>query len=1610
MSEGFVPLSRTLPFWPSDAFGDGDFLDRIGIREFTLTEGDGELGLEGILLWIEEIAIAFPGLQGIELVLLASEDGSTAIPFDVRVLPDFELALPNISVTLRFANDLLRPVRREDDAWVPITQADGSPAPAEVTLSSVGMKVGIETGVDVLMPAGAPMLSLGAVALGDTGIVLEVDGLRLYLSRNQTPPEGAPTGFQGVTIESVRLHFPPGLYVPLSVDRLEFENLMIGTGGFSGLIRGAWTPATFNTSTRRFEGDGAGTFLGIAFALHAMELRFAQNIPSDAGLTGALHLPFLESPLTVDLNLGIDGDFRLALAGLATLTLSGLIRIDVTAVSAEVTDDVFTFTIAGKLTPLLGGLDWPAFDVRRLAITSEGDVSLDGGWINLPETCSLDFHAFKIDIDEVGLGKNEERAREWFGLSGSIRLIEGIPLSASVDGLQFSWDPADPPTASDPLHGVQVTLEGVAVHLEIPGTLVLDGSVRYREIPCPFDVRNESDSTAAQAGVFGHVFTGSISLNITALRTQVAGELLIGELTQYAYDDTGALVIGETFPAFYIVLSAQLPFAIPLGATGTGVYGLEGLFGMHVAPNRQLAENEPEAWYEWYKAERGDQSAYSVTKVVKWAPRFDNYAFGAGLTIGTIYDDGFTINAGALIAILLPGPVIMIEGKANLLKQRGGSGSKAEGTLYALIVFDGLAETFAMNVDINYALEDVITVGGGMEAFFDFNDNSIWYIYIGRKDPESKRIRAEVISIISASAYFMVDPRAIVFGAVAGLDLKLEYQPLVIRLILRIAFEIGLFFKQPQLTGFVELYGEISILIFGWGIKLILQTLLEGSAPQPWWIHGLARVEVSLPFPLPSFEAQVEFTWGESEQPARVPLLLGASAIHPKELGRSWKLSTTAKKAPIVPVDAIAVLSLGKPLSQVSTERNPNDGSLQWFDYETVEGWEFRYQLTRVTLRAVKSGTIVGEGPLDTHRPWLNPLGRILTDAGPSDSPDAPPVAAPQVQLWGYSPLDAQSPAAQSHYRDPCEESSGTLERHCVHWRNAAVGLEYGRVFTYQDLSFSTSSAHVHRIGSDPPFLRCQTIDIRFPEPVSQVVVQCSGLSHASARLRGSNVWDAPFRDGELSIPGTIDCLRLTLASGRGPVAPHEVVGLALVEICYVVQRSIDRIPGSGDLSSANRANQIAKSLLRPNTLYALEVVAERGERIVGDEEFRVPAPESQTFYFHTGAAPGLNLTTAQVEAAAGLSETERDAHLAIDFRDGRLNELSSYIQRTTPEHGAPTFYGGYDVVVRFDMPYLAALFDDALTLRISDQNGHVVVGDASRWITGLLPLITPGLAAFLRAPRERNCADGAKPWSPHLPRELVCSLPDTLRRERLYRAEILAEGKVLHSFAFTLSRFRDFHDHFAPGWDRFNLAPHTPIVRSGVSFNALIPIDLSRYGSLLTAWRAARERLSATLAVGEHDSGVSLDQALTDLTASRAALDDFMQENFAALDAAVQPSFEALGLGHRPRPPKLELVSVAQGTEVIYFLDSPEPVERTRLSITRSDSGAAVYPVWNGDGTRAFLFNSSRASGAFAAGAVELELTWTRGGLAAPDVPSLYLAGRLDSSVDTVRWSLTAS
>ena len=62
----------------------------------------------------------------------------------------------------------------------------------------------------------------------------------------------------------------------------------------------------------------------------------------------------------------------------------------------------------------------------------------------------------------MGFGNEEDEggnSRQWIGLSGDISLVKGLPLTGSVEGLKFSWNPE----AEFPSENIKTTLTGIGV-------------------------------------------------------------------------------------------------------------------------------------------------------------------------------------------------------------------------------------------------------------------------------------------------------------------------------------------------------------------------------------------------------------------------------------------------------------------------------------------------------------------------------------------------------------------------------------------------------------------------------------------------------------------------------------------------------------------------------------------------------------------------------------------------------------------------------------------------------------------------------------------------------------------------------------------------------------------------------------------------------------------------------------------------------------------------------------------------------------------------------------------------------------------------------------------
>ena len=1600
--QGFVPIRYTIP-WPHETLplpADGplaEILDRVGVSDFDGafdTERDA-LVLSATVQFLGELVADAPGITGVA-VAFNSAGGVTSFSLGSTVSESLvEIRLLDLNVALRLTTDLFVAMRREGDRFVRDETPSGAQRPFSVTLENIDIQL---TFADVFSfdLLDSPSITLTPVGISDTGVIIEADSMTLRFSDAGDPPPGFDAAWRGVYIPRAMLHLPE--IIRGLPSGLVIENAGIGAGGFSGSVAVTWR----SESAGHLEAELAG----FGLRLYEVALAFEQNVPKSGAVQSALKLPFFEEWLGLDLGLKADGTFLAKLKALdggdlITLRQEDLFELTVESIGLEAKDSKVSVSMGGALTPLvLGdeGIQWPSFEIEELSIDSDGNVDFEGGWMDFPQQQTLDFNGFKITLSELGFGSETatrdgiEVQRQWLGVSGGINLLEGVPISASVEGLKVSWDPTVP--GGD----VDVSMEGIGVSLEIPNTLRLAGAVRYES----FD-----------DGLYeGKIVRGQIELNIMALRMVIGGELIIGHLTEVA--------TGNDFDVAYVVLNAQFPTAIPLGATGAGLYGLLGLVGVNVAPDRHSsveAPEEPEAWYEWYKADRGPNSARNVTKMQKWEPKPDHYAFGAGLTVGTVYDDGYTVNVRALLAVLIPGPVIMIEGRANLLKSRSEDGGE-EAAFYALAVFDGIAGTFQLNVDVQYELEEVVTVGGGVEAFFDFNDAKRWHLWLGQKEPRSKRIRAQILSLFRVDLYLMIDNNGLLTGASAALSLREEYGPLELVLEIGLSFDAGIYWNPPQCEGRLELLIELAIRVFGIGIGILIQMLLEAKAATPFWVHGIARFAVNLPFPLPSFDAQVEFTWEEPTPPEPVwPLLKTVELTHPLAKDAVWYPTESADSPlrPVVPVDALAVAKFARPLVGRSY-RTSEGGAIEPMGHDPVDRFTLSYICESVVLNERKDAgdyRPIAKSPLSAPDEFE---GLLPLDVGAESLITGSDAQEPEWRLWKYDLLPGSSVYEREDSAEqlaPCP-APVDLPSTCVDFLHLASGSPFGRVFTLRGWQFRTR--HPRLRGGRLEF--SEALWVHFAKPMRRIDVRMSGRAGIRAFFAGAEVArpDTPAdrADSMYTVSfdhaGGIDAL--LIEPRRGGVAPQAA---KLRSICAVERDALDAVERLRDDSeTAGRhldGGTARRLLLCPNSDYRIDVHTRVRQSYQGGPPSD-PEPTIKSFYFRTGDGPGADLLDEAARLAletrllpddeSSLPVEQRIARL--NFAAGSLNTIRPYIEDTLPNPRSDPFYFELDVQVVFRNRLVRDAYSEGyrLDLRFRDLNGNAVpaetasIVDAS-WISTLLPLASAGQLTW-EAQRERKGCGGVGGGPVEGAPALWTTLADAkLAPRRRYLAELVLAGpadeKVLYDFSFVTSDYPSPAALLESGLralasDDAEAAPRQ-IVRhfqapAATVADTVFADALNKFAVLKTVrgeLRAAHER-NEVLHI--HDRAAEAKEAHSAFLSAAAAA-----HTEVAMLLGVQPSHH--------RPPQLELFATHAARGLLLRLESPEPFAWTRWRIVlRIQDGDSVrsldlVPICNLDRTSAIL--AGRAGDAHI-GPGEMTLTFEYLGADTLDQPELSVAG----------------
>lgn len=1428
---------------------------------------DGEdLTLASRFLFDAPLELTLPGVDAFSVVFAPGGEGVIA-GVQIRLQPTVSMRI-EVPVALRFRSDLLRPMRRVD-GQPNLFESDPTTDRVEITAGLGTSSVDGEGNADLALQSS---IDLPLCMIGSTAVVVEATDIRLFLSSG-SPPPGRPPGWRGIYIERGALYLADA--IGGDIGAIELNEAFIGNGGFSGEVSTTWTPGR------------AASVGGFVCTLNRLALSFVQNVPSEAAITATLTLPFFDQPIGVDIGLTMNGDFTAALSavqpdgvnrtddGLIEFEKPGLLRLSINSLGFEKRGSDFLVKLSGTIRLLYGDIDWPEVEVRELSIDQNGRIHIDGGWLDLPQSKVVEFNGFTMELTKVGFGNAGDR--KWIGFSGGIRLVDELAFGASVEGLKILWDSAD---------HIDLQMSSLRVNLTIDAVLDFDGFVSY------FD---EDDSKG---------FRGDIQLRLDALDTSFDAKLVVGRNRA-----------SPPYNFFYIFIDADLAAGIPLGQTNLAIYGFSALMGHNVIPTK----TDEQEWFAWYLV-----PPIGTTAVGKWTDLRGTQALGAGVTLGTASDDGFAFAAKTILVLLLPGPLVLIDGKANMLKKRGALAGNRQGDYRALAVLDKRAGTFLANLQPRYKYDPakgaMLDVIGAAEAFFDFNRPDAWHFYLGEDAPSEKRIRAKIFKgLLRADSYLMLDQAGMRFGASAGFDEDYKYGPLGVALKANIEGAAEVSWRPAQADGTLTLAGQAKLRAFGCRSSASVNARLEVQTPQPYYVYGSFRVKLKTPWPLRDPSARVRLEWGnpDTDPPIKDTETVANVAAEHLKVVQAWDLPVKTEsldpaevpaQAPAIPLDATVLISFSRPTADralAGCNATPSPPR------EKVGRVEVLRELESIELAQAQNSDWVpvearSDGEGDLFGMWL-PLPGENSAAG-------------KLQLWSGSPFTYARRSGRSyadgfldrHAAYPCfpEEPEEQL---CAGFDQVSARL-LPAVFVVGDFIFEflfPTKEMQPRIVSFPSAWTGTSRALLIADPAGDGVGDRIPLritcNEPAAEVRAFVDTDRAvrlraFRDeqeigsttssttGELEIAVAatgIEYVELTLTGeprGRMRVS----------RVCSIPQSDRDRAEEvervRGHLAKEMNPDSARwcgeRRLLDASSLYRLSIGTR--VRVWRDGAEDTSSIHHDYVYFRTLAGPpGFFATTSA------------------------LRDLTPYVNAgsTVPADGAQPVYRAYDVRIVFNENYVARLYQERpLAITLVDRNGGLPVSLVTAWTSDPYASKPPADQLWSWALQREGVALGGCPPAGDLSE---CVAPNDVLEARIIGSPLpprsLIEARVaapglegpLHRITFTTSSFATFTHHVHSfderGWDHHELLGQ--------------PAD-----PLLTA-----EHLVALNDLVYADSG-----------------------GFEAID-------NMFNLGRRASPERLELTLLRDaGRSYALLLESPEPIDWTRTSLTLRRAEGVPLRSWS--------------------------------------------------------------
>ncbi|RLJ80520.1 hypothetical protein [Pedobacter alluvionis] len=755
-----------------------------------------------------------------------------------------QLITPKLKATLKlsagieFPRNILKPVN-ENGALI-----DGEPT-SMFTFGEATFYADTESGIGADVELAGNLVPEYA-QIGNTNLFIGIKKAKLDLSKKRNIAEADAAGygpdFTGLYIERATIglsRFGKQSTTKTSV-ALIGEDMLIGTGGVSGKIS--------------LESNGA---LYHDFGLFEAELNlfsvtFKKGAIVESDIAGKLTIPGFKDTTgqqaIIDIRVHIqdNGDFELTAKpqqGLLPITLPNVFTLNIRSFNLGKEARGFYIQIAGTLDfiadiPGLGQVLPKDIEIQKLRIWDDGEIEFDGGSFVIQKAFKLKVGPVNLEVSQIAFGaytrqlKGIERKYRFFGFDGMIN-TGNAGVNATGNGIKyyFTIDHNDTDKSFDSF----TSIDGIGIDLTIPGNVskekaafILNG---YLSMSNPDPAIRDSKA--------GSEYTGSISFSMPKLRLS----------------GSAAMTLTPSVPSFVVDIGMELPGPIPLGATGLGIYGFRGIIGRHYIASKSATKPplpDTASWWEYYKAKSNTTGREGI-ELDKFADKA-GYSVGAGVSIATSFDNGFTFSTKLFLYLGLPN-LFLLQGQAGVLRSRIGLNKDVDPPFSALIAIDD--KSFISSLGVNYRLPEggafdgaIFSLSGKLELAFFFNNASGWYLNVGKDQPESERIRARILTLFQGYAYLMISSRGIKAGAGARFDFKANFGI--------VEFGFGAFvdlggsisFKPIQIGGYIRMGGYAYIRILRFKFYISITVTLGFEAPNPFNIYGALELDLGLPWPV----------------------------------------------------------------------------------------------------------------------------------------------------------------------------------------------------------------------------------------------------------------------------------------------------------------------------------------------------------------------------------------------------------------------------------------------------------------------------------------------------------------------------------------------------------------------------------------------------------------------------------------------------------------------------------------------------------------------------------------------------------------------------------------